>query len=239
MALFSFGKKQKKGSAAPQSSAPGSPMEQIMVMQRQGLDTNTIVLELQRQGFNSSQIYDALNQVQMQAPMMAQPQMQMQMQAPPQYEMPGYMQDSTMTMPSSQNFPEPPPVAPEQNQVSNRELIEEIAEAIIDEKWKEFEDDLRKIIAWKEQSDSKLTQLSQQVQDLNTSLGALHKNLLNKISEYDRNIVDVGTEIKAMEKVFQKILPSLTENVNKLERLSKSPETPTKPAGLPRRPGME
>ena len=45
---------------------------------------------------------------------------------------------------------------------------------------------------------------------------------MGKISEYDQNIIDVGTEMKAMEKVFQKVLPSLTENVNKLERMTKS-----------------
>jgi hypothetical protein len=63
---------------------------------------------------------------------------------------------------------------------------------------------------------------------MSNSLNSLHKNLLNKISEYDRNIVDVGTEIKAMEKVFQKILPSLTENVNKLERMAT--DKPTMPS---------
>ena len=45
---------------------------------------------------------------------------------------------------------------------------------------------------------------------------------MGKISQYDSNITDVGTEIKAMEKVFQKILPNLTENVNKLDRMTKS-----------------
>ena len=44
----------------------------------------------------------------------------------------------------------------------------------------------------------------------------------SKVSEYDKNITDVGIEIKAMEKVFEKVLPSLTENVNKLDRLAKS-----------------
>ena len=44
---------------------------------------------------------------------------------------------------------------------------------------------------------------------------------MSKISAYDQNIVDVGTEIKAMEKVFQKVLPNLTENVNKLDRITK------------------
>ena len=45
--------------------------------------------------------------------------------------------------------------------------------------------------------------------------------MMGKISSYDQNLVDVGTEIKAMEKVFQKVLPNLTESVNKLDRMTK------------------
>ena len=51
---------------------------------------------------------------------------------------------------------------------------------------------------------------------------SLHKGVLGKITEYDQNLTNVGTEIKAMEKVFQNILPTFTENVNKLERVMKS-----------------
>ena len=42
------------------------------------------------------------------------------------------------------------------------------------------------------------------------------------ISEYDENLINVGTEIKTMEKVFSKVLPSLTDSVNKLQRFSDS-----------------
>jgi len=104
----------------------------------------------------------------------------------------------------------------------NKEQIEEIAEAIIDEKWKEFEHDIRIIIDWKDKTESRVAQIEQQVKDLTGSLSNMQKSLMGKISQYDSNITDVGTEIKAMEKVFQKILPSLTENVNKLDRMTKS-----------------
>jgi len=49
----------------------------------------------------------------------------------------------------------------------------------------------------------------------------LHKAIVAKIGEYDKNLLDVGTEIKAMEKVFQKVMlnagPSLLEPVVSLE----------------------
>jgi len=100
------------------------------------------------------------------------------------------------------------------------ERIEEVAEAIIDEKWNELLKDINKMIEWKEKTESRLTIIEQNIQNLKASFESLHKGVLGKISEYDQNLQEVGTDIKAMEKVFQKILPSFTENVNKLARIT-------------------
>jgi len=202
MALFGFGKKKEQAEPA----APGSPMEQVMAMQQRGMDNNQISTELQRQGYNSSQIYEALNQMNISGPGMEQP---------PQQPQQNYSLDQPIPVQPQEQQPEATP---------SKDQIEEIAEAIIDEKWKEFEDDVRKIIEWKERSEVRINNLDQQIKDVAASLSTLHKNILNKITDYDKNISDVGVEIKAMEKVFQKVLPSLTENVNKLERLSKKPK---------------
>ena len=206
MALFSFGKKK---SAQPQQSAPGSPIEQVMVMKQRGMDNSRIVQELERQGYNSSQIFDVMNQMSMGGANMG-------MEQPPEYGMP--QQDFSYSQP----YPQQQFGQPEQREETvSKEQIEEIAESIIEEKWKEFEEDVKKIIDWKDKTELRINQLDQQIKDLAASLNSLHKNIINKVSDYDRNLTDVGTEIKAMEKVFQKVLPSLTENVNKLERLSK------------------
>ena len=200
MAIFGLGKKKKKA-----QEAPGSPVEQIMTLKRQGMDNNQIIQEMERQGYDSTQIFDVLNQVSMANPGMAPEQ-------PPGY---GMSQPDI----SGQQAPDQAPEQPDFS--SNKEQIEEIAEAIIDEKWKEFEEDVRVIINWKEKTEIRMNQLAQQIKDIADSVNSLQKSIVNKISQYDRNLTDVGTEIKAMEKVFQKILPSLTENVNKLERLAK------------------
>ena len=64
--------------------------------------------------------------------------------------------------------------------------------------------------------------------DMKADLDNLHKAIVSKIGEYDKNLLDVGTEIKAMEKVFQKILPTLTENVAELSRVTRNVKGPTK-----------
>lgn len=207
MPMFGFGKKKEVQQPLP----PGLPLEQVMVLKQRGMENNQIISELERQGYSSSQIFDAINQAGISG------------------SDSGFSQPADMNMPqpdfSQQQYAYPQPQLqqpPEEQQDSiNKELIEEVAEAIIDEKWKEFEEDIKVIIDWKEKTEARINQFDQRITDLTGSLNSLHKSLLGKISEYDRNITDVGTEIKAMEKVFQKVLPSLTENVNKLERMSK------------------
>lgn len=204
MALFGFGKKKEEEMPA----APGSPIEQVMVMRQRGMGNDQIIQELERQGYNSSQIFDALNQSSLMGPN------------------PGI--DQSQNFPQQQDFSQgqfmPPQQIVEQDQQPqiDKDKIEEITEAIIDEKWKEFEEGLKVIIEWKEKTESKINRLEQEIADLTSALNSLNKSIVGKISEYDKNISSVGTEIKAMEKVFEKVLPSLTENVNKLERLSKS-----------------
>ncbi len=100
--------------------------------------------------------------------------------------------------------------------------IEELAEAIIDEKWNEIVRSINKIIDWKERVEGRVTKMEQQLDDMNKNFDMLHKGVLGKISEYDRNLTNVGAEIKAMDKVFQKVLPSLTENVSELSRITTS-----------------
>src|SRR3989344_6626360 len=207
MALFSFGK--KRNAQLPPQSAPGSPIEQVMVMKQRGMDNNQIIRELERQGYNSSQIFDAMNQMNISGADMG-------MEQPQEYGMP--QQDFSYQQPYPQQQFEQPQ---EEKESVSKEQIEEIAESIIDEKWKEFEEDVKKIVDWKDKAEIRITQIDQQIKDLAATLNSLHKNIISKVSDYDRNLTDVGTEIKAMEKVFQKVLPSLTENVNKLERLSK------------------
>ncbi len=102
-----------------------------------------------------------------------------------------------------------------------RERIEEVAEAIIDEKWNELVKEMNKVIEWKEHTDTEINKMGQEIENLKERFESLHKGVLGKISEYDQNLTNVGTEIKAMDKVFQNILPTFTENMNRLERISK------------------
>jgi len=97
---------------------------------------------------------------------------------------------------------------------------EELIEAIIDEKWNDLLRDINKIIDWKNQTENKLVSITQEISDLRTEFDKLHQAIIGKIGDYDKNILDVGAEIQAMEKVFAKVLPLFTEKVSELSRIS-------------------
>ncbi|MEM3154045.1 MAG: hypothetical protein QW165_00560 [Candidatus Woesearchaeota archaeon] len=99
---------------------------------------------------------------------------------------------------------------------------EALVEQIIEEKWHELQKDVAKVNEWKDLLTSRIDKLEQSMTDIRADLDGLHKAIVARIGEYDKTLMDVGTEIKAMEKVFQKVLPELTGNIQELSRITKS-----------------
>lgn len=179
-----------------------TPANQVIAMQQQGFTNNQVVQSLQRQGYQPQQIYDALTQAESRGG--AEP----FAPTPPGSEAPG-------AQPSPAEAPKG---------------YEEMAEAIVEEKWQEFTRELGKMNEWKDATTSRLDKLDQSMTDMKADLENLHKAIVSKISEYDKNLLDVGTEIKAMEKVFQKVLPELTGSVAELSRITKTSRSRPAPA---------
>jgi len=191
---------------------PETPTDQVLSMQQQGLTNNQIIQTLQRQGYQPQQIYDAMAQAEMRGG------------AEPMPEAPSagpglFPEAGGMGAPRGEGAPREAPKG-----------FEEIAEAVVEEKWNEFSKELGKMNEWKDATNSRLDKIDQSSADMKSDLDNLHKAIVSKISEYDKNLLDVGTEIKAMEKVFQKVLPELTGSVAELSRITKTARAKTAPA---------
>lgn len=229
MAFFKLGKKKREeplDTAMPvqemQPQAPPSPIEQVLMMKQQGYTSNQIVQTLQSQGYDTNQIFDAINQAGL-STFQASPEQEQQETGMADY---GQSYEQPYQQQSFQSFQAPREIQAPAS--IDEERIQEVAEAIIDEKWDEVAKDIRKVIEWKDKSEDRIAKLEQQILDMRLSIESLTKSIMSKVSSYDQNIVDVGTEIKAMEKVFQKVLPTLTESVNKLDRMTKGVKEPLK-----------
>ena len=222
MALFTLGKKKKDEPLdlslppEPEPQAPSSPVEQVVMMKQQGYTNGQITQLLQSQGYTTTQISDAINQGNLSGNF-ENPRQETGMS---DYGQSDYEQPYTQQQTQPQNFQPPREVS--NPMTMDDERIQEITEAIIEEKWQEFAGDMRRVIEWKDRSEDRIAKVEQQLIDLRLSIDSLTKSLVGKITSYDQNILDVGTEIKAMEKVFQKVLPTMTESVNRLERATKN-----------------
>jgi hypothetical protein len=184
------------------------PVDQVKAMRSRGFDNNQIVQALQRNGYSSTQIFDALNQADL-------------------ISGAGMPSEPTSFMPSPPPLP-PDPGAQESFQgyaesggagVTNEE-VEELVESVIDEKRDELSKDISKVVEWKNDIESTINKLEQRFESLKEDFDKLHQAIIGKIGEYDKNILEVGAEVKAMEKVFSKVLPVFTENVNELNRIT-------------------
>ncbi len=200
------------GVPVPGPTPPQAPTDQVHSMQQQGLTNNQIIQTLQRQGYEPQQIYDALAQAE--------------------------TGRGAEPMPPAEPSPDFAPQGPP-GQLPAHEApkgMEELAESIVEEKWQEFSKELAKMNEWKDSTTSKLDKIEQSNTSMKSDLDNLHKAIVSKISEYDKNLLDVGTEIKAMEKVFQKVLPELTGSVTELSRITRTVKAKTPAARLPAKP---
>lgn len=193
------------------------PVDQVKAMREKGFDNNQIVQALQRNGYSSTQIFDALNQADLASGAPQQnPSFPAGQPLPSESEI-GNAPPQGAAQGPGQEYP-----TPEGEPGATNEEIEELVESIIDEKWQELAKDINKIVDWKNDVEIKISKLEQQFNSLKEDFDKLHQAIIGKIGEYDKNILTVGAEIKAMEKVFSKVLPVFTENINELSRITQN-----------------
>ncbi len=220
MALFG---RKKEGFRVPETI----PVQPVISLRQQGSTDEQIIQQLQQQGYKSHQIFDALSQADMAvsgAPAqpgpietsetMPYPQEDMQY-ARPVAAQPARQQQ--MAQPSVQPMTQPKTESPSGLE---RERIEEVVEALIEEKWTDLTENVMKVIEWKDSAEAKISKIESSIEEIRGEFKELRSAILGKISDYDKNITDVGTDLKAMQKVFKDIIPTLTENVAELGRIT-------------------
>lgn len=210
MALF--GSKKSEEETNEQQSTSGAPVDMVLRMREQGLSNNQIIASLQRDGYKTTDIFDAMNQADLK-----------RANGAPAEE--GGMQNQIYPeelIDEPQQFEQQPSYQEPSYNNNNITRVEELVEAVIEEKWVDLVKDVNKITEWKSSVESDISSINQEIEDLKASFNELQKNIVSKIDEYDRNIVKVSTNIKAMENVFQKAIPTFTENINELARTVES-----------------
>lgn len=193
------------------------PTEEVLNLKKQGLGNEDIVKSLKDKNYNSQEIGDAISQagikenISEEAP------------SPGQFD---------VSEPQESFTPELNIQAPVQTPVkSGRELMEtiqELTESVVNEKWEDLMGSLGNITLWKEKMQTDVRAVKQEIIRMEERLNNLQTAVVGKVGEFDRHMVDVSSEIKALEKVMEKIIEPLSENIKELNRVTEKLKERTK-----------
>src|SRR3989344_294024 len=124
---------------------------------------------------------------------------------------------SSFSIPSSGGFSMQQPVM-----INTQATNEELIESIIEEKWQHLLESVGDIEVWKSRVNDELAAIKQEVLRISSRVDNLQTSVLGRVREHGKNMEDVGSEIKALEKVLQDIIQPLTSNVKELSEITNS-----------------
>lgn len=229
-----FGKKKDELSSDLKSDVP---VQAVVSMRERGLNNEQVIEQLKSQGYSLQSIRDALTQAEvkrnavspMPSGMPVSPEMP---ELPP---LPGEPEISEpQGMPSMPSFNEelvsspvragpglnvmPSFSTPEPLKGGNKvEEMERILEEIVDERWKDVSGKFIELETAKVKMETRLDELSKRVTELTGRLDEVSNVVMSRVDEYKKTMEDVDVEIKALEKVMQKLVPSMAEQVKELK----------------------
>ena len=224
-----------------------TPVDDALRLVQQGMSDPEIIRNLSEQGYSPVQITDALNQAKIKKEISKEEGLEpsimtQEIQVPsPSIPVP---RPGAMAVPSPMSMaPQPISVTAEypyqyptyenpQEQKVDTEVIEEIAEEIVNEKWLEIKGKISDVIEWKVYAEKRISSIDERIKRIEMSLDRLQAALLTKVQEYGRNIKDLGTEMAGLEGAFGNILTPFVENMKELGKITgelKSVKTKVKP----------
>ena len=102
-----------------------------------------------------------------------------------------------------------------------QEVMHQIAEKVVYEKWDELMGNVGDIAIWKNTMDRDLKSVKQEILRLGARIDNLQNALLGKVRDYNESLTNVSAEIQALEGVLGKIIEPLTDNIKELDRITK------------------
>ena len=98
--------------------------------------------------------------------------------------------------------------------------MHEIVESIISEKFDDMTSNLGDLAAWKEKINHDVVSMKQEILRMEEKFENLQNAIIGRVKEYDKGISNVHTEMKALEKVLERILEPLVTNIKELSKIT-------------------
>jgi len=186
------------------------PIQKVLDYRQQGLSTEKIIQSLISEGYSMQIIRDALQQAEIKKSIAT------NIAESAQEEAPSTPQPQTISKPTPAPQPAYAPAQPRQQGI-NIDEIQRILEEIISEKWAENEEVIRNIIEWKAVISTKIKEMETRMAEFNIRVDNMNSMLGKKAEEFNSTMTDVDTEIKALDKALNKLIPALSDNISELK----------------------
>ncbi len=214
------------------------PTNEVLALQRSGKTTTEITRALESKGYSLQYINDAINQANIKSGVEGmtdqksasdmgsmQESVLQPLDVPPAPYAPDPMMPPTPEAAPTPSYPQFQPVTMPQPQMPaepsiSYEDVQALVEEVIDERWKELITKVGDIPQWKSDMSNDTESIKQELLRVEKRFEDLQTAIFGKVKEYGSSMKDLGTEMKAMEKVFEKILEPLTTNIKELERIT-------------------
>lgn len=197
------------------------PIQKVIDMKSQGFDTEKIIESLNNEKYTMQQIRDALQQAEIKKNISnpgnsyAQQPVAAETQTIPEQSAPKPMAQPQAPRPMQAPMPQPM----QRSSGINIDEIQRILEEIISEKWKESEEVIRNMIEWKAVISTKMKELETRQSEFNLRVDSMNTSLGKKAEEFNQTMADVDTEIKALDKALNKLIPALSDNISELKEI--------------------
>ena len=213
-------------------SAKEPPTNKVLELRSKGFTNTQIIDQLQKESFSQQEISDAINQADIkntiEFPSPEDPQIEFGlMDAPSPSGLEEHNQSTSIQNQPQQRsnqslFTQPKYSSQEifSSRESDIERLQELTESIIQEKWEDLMKSVGDITMFKEKVRSEIISIKQEIIRTQERFDTLQKAVLGKVTEYDKDVKEVGSEIKALEKVLERIIEPLSTNIRELQKVT-------------------
>lgn len=208
-------------------------LDLIKEMKKLGYTEEQIINYLQQQGIEPKQILDAIKQSQMGEMIpsimeseeippspekieITKPVPQVKVETPESVPKP--QAEIIPTVPYTREMPE---ATIEREYTYDIETFETLAEEIVREKFEIIKRKIEDMEELRRNINLKIKDMEERIKRVELNLDKIYLLILKRQEEEQKEIKAIGKEIDSLEKAFSKILEPLSENIKKLEEISK------------------
>ncbi|MFH0890198.1 MAG: hypothetical protein V1836_03615 [Candidatus Aenigmatarchaeota archaeon] len=206
----------------PQETGRGeAPVNKVVSMSNQGLHENDVSSNLKQEGYSEPEIHSAMmtavkegvTQQRQQPAQQQQPEFQAPEPEPTGYDFPVENQEPQPAPEWEPSMPEMGTIPVALSGTPGATEIEEVVEAVVEEKWKQLEFRIDAIEKRFDAVNERLHDIDLQMRTIKESSHFATGGIEGKIDQYRENIDQIDARIGSIEKAFKETLPSMIESV--------------------------